>query len=88
MHLIFAREMAKHGYDVGEVFANALKEENWKLLEKLEKFIPYCFVQLRAKEFDIKPNDPIESKLTIDERIELARSFTKPNGQSGANLND
>jgi len=87
MHLIFSREMAKHGYDVGEVFATALKEENWTLLKKLELFIPYCFVQLRAKEFDIKPADPEASKSAVEQKMIETYEREKAGNVITGNLN-
>ena len=83
-HIVFPREMAKHGFDIGKEIAEALADKNWSYLKKLEKFLPYCFVQLKAREFDIKPPSPETSKLNAEQQIEAAKEFAaKSNEQPG-----
>jgi len=84
-HLVFSREMYKHGYNISEVLAEALKAEDWPKIAKLKEFLPYCFVQLRAKEIEIKSETPEASKLAADQKFEAAKEFAnlnKPNEQS------
>jgi hypothetical protein len=75
IHLVFAKEMMSRGYDIANAIAEALKKEDWEKVSKFKDFMPYCFVILRAKEFDIKPDSPEKSKTTVDERIEAAKEF-------------
>lgn len=78
LHLIFTREMAKQGYDIAADIAEALKNKDWKTLSMLKDLMPYCFVQLRAKEFDIKPGDPSDSKRIAEEkREEIAKQYAE-----------
>lgn len=74
-HMIFPAEMAKHGYFIAEQIAEAFKADDWNKLAKLKEFMPYCFVQLRAKEFDVKPDSPEQSKLNADEKHQAAKEF-------------
>lgn len=77
MHLVFCREMAKHGYDVGKAYATALKTKDIDTLELLEPFLPYCFVQLRAKEIAITPETPERSRDNVELAREQAKQFAE-----------
>lgn len=75
--LIFSKEMLKRGFDFAEYLAEILKEKDWAALAKVKDLLPYCFVQLRCKEFELKPDSPESSKLAADQRMEAAKQFAQ-----------